>query len=166
MISRNIFPAVIATFLLVATSQSIADGLPTAGWIEKAVLLPQDIMLHAKLDTGAETSSMNAPNTDTFERDGRQWIRFRVTNRDIESVIIEAPIVRETNIKRHFGGKQTRPVIKLNICVGDVLKTVEVNLVDRTGLNYQLLVGRNFLKDTYLVDSGASYTLSPDCGED
>lgn len=162
-ISRNLFPAVITAFLLVACSQSSAAGLPTAGWIEKAVLLPQDIMIHAKLDTGAESSSMNAPNLEYFEVDGKQWIRFRVTNRDIESVIIEAPVIRETSIKRHFGGKQTRPVIKLHICVGDVLKTVEVNLVDRTGLNYQLLVGRNFLENTYLVNSGATYTLSPDC---
>jgi hypothetical protein len=163
MTSRKLFPAVITAFLLVAGSQSTAAGLPTAGWIEKAVLLPQDIMIHAKLDTGAETSSMNAPNPELFEVDGRQWIRFRVTNRDIESVIIEAPVIRETNIKRHFGGKQTRPVIKLHICIGDVSKTVEVNLVDRTGLEYQLLVGRNFLENSYLVDSGATYTLSPGC---
>jgi hypothetical protein len=145
--------------------QTYASGLATAGWIEKAVLLPQNISLHAKLDTGARTSSINAPDPDYFERNGKQWVRFRVTNKDIESVMIEAPVVRESNIKRHFGEKQTRPVIRLQICIGDVLKTVEVNLVDRSGLNYQLLVGRNFLKDSYLVHSGSTYTLSPDCDD-
>jgi hypothetical protein len=145
--------------------QTYASGLATAGWIEKAVLLPQNISLHAKLDTGAMTSSINAPDPDYFERNGKQWVRFRVTNKDIESVMIEAPVVRKSNIKRHFGEKQTRPVIRLQICIGDVLKTVEVNLVDRSGLNYQLLVGRNFLKDSYLVHSGSTYTLSPDCDD-
>ncbi len=143
--------------------QAFASGLATAGWIEKAALLPQNITLHAKLDTGAETSSINAPDPDYFERDGKRWVRFRVTNKDIESVIIEEPIVRQSNIKRHFGEKQTRPVIRLQICVGHILKKVEVNLVDRSGLNYQLLVGRNFLEDAYLVNSGSTYTLSPDC---
>jgi hypothetical protein len=54
-------------------------------------------------------------------------------------------------------------VILLDICVGNVRKTEEVNLIDRTGLNYQLLLGRNFLKDALLVDSGETYMLSPDC---
>jgi hypothetical protein len=165
-IATNIFHVAITALLLAATSQSLAAGQPTAGWIEKAVLLPQDIMLHAKLDTGAKTSSINAPDPYYFERDGRQWVRFRITNRDIESVMIEAPVIRESNIKRHFGEKQTRPVIKLHICIGDVAKTIEVNLVDRTGLNYQLLVGRNYLENTYLIDSGSTYSLSPACDED
>jgi hypothetical protein len=164
-LSGRLTISVVATFLLAANCQSIAAELATAGWVEKAVIIPQDIIIHAKLDTGAETSSINAPDPDYFERDGKQWVRFRVTNRDIESVMVEEPIVREARIKRHFGGKQTRPVIDLRICVGDVVKKVEVNLVDRTGLNYQLLIGRNYLKDTYLVNSSSTYTLSPDCGD-
>ena len=152
-----------AVFLSALACQAFASGLATAGWIEKAVLLPHNISLHAKLDTGARTSSINAPDPDYFERDGKKWVRFRVTNKDIESVMIEAPVVRDSNIKRHFGEKQTRPVISLQICIGHVLKNVEVNLVDRSGLNYQLLVGRNYLEDSYLVNSGSTYVLSPDC---
>jgi hypothetical protein len=161
--SRQLHGFAVVALLSFLSCQAFASEPATAGWIEKAVLLPQNIMIHAKLDTGARTSSINAPDPIYFEQDGKQWVRFRVTNRDIETVMIEAPVVREANIKRHYGEKQVRPVIRLQICVGEVLKPVEVNLVDRSGLNYQLLVGRNFLKDTYLVNSGSTYTLSPDC---
>jgi hypothetical protein len=142
---------------------TIASELVTAGWIEKAKLYPQDITLHAKLDTGAKTTSINTVDAEYFERDGKNRVRFSITNRDNESAVIEAPVVRQATIKRHFGKEQTRPVIELDLCIGKVRKKAEVNLVDRSGLNYQLLVGRNFLKGSFAIDSGSTYTLPLDC---
>ncbi len=141
----------------------VASELLRAGWIEKAVLYPKGIVLHAKLDTGAKTSSLHAPDPEFFTRDGKEWVRITVTNKDIETVMVEAPVERNAKIKRHFGESQTRPVILLDLCIGNVRKTEEVNLVDRAGMNYQLLVGRNFLKGALLIDSGETYLLSPDC---
>lgn len=141
----------------------LASELVRAGWIEKAVLYPQEIVLHAKLDTGAKTSSLHAPDPEYFTRDGKEWARISVTNKKIETVMIEVPVVRSAKIKRHFGESQTRQVVLLDMCIGKVRKTEEVNLVDRTGLNYQLLVGRNFLEGAFLIDSGATYMLPPDC---
>ena len=157
----------ISTFvlLLFIHMQSFASEKVSAGWIEKAMLYPDGIILHAKLDTGAETTSINAINPEFFERDKRRWARFSITNRDNESVTIEAKVIREANIKRHFGEKQVRPVIMLDICIGDVRKKEEVNLVDRSNLKYQLLIGRNFLKGDILVDSGSTYIVSPDCSD-
>lgn len=144
-------------------TQSIAAELATAGWIEEAVIFPQGIHFHAKLDTGAETSSINAINTEFFERDNRRWARFTLSNRDNKSVTIEAKVIREASIKRHYEKSQVRPVIMLDICIGDVRKTEEVNLVDRSKLQYQLLIGRNFLRGDLAIDSGSTYLLSPDC---
>jgi hypothetical protein len=156
---------VIVLFSLLAGYSQAAVAKTIVGWIEKAALYPHDILLHAKLDTGARTSSINAPDPDYFERGGEEWVRFRVSSRNLETVMIEAPVVRESRIKRHFGEKQVRPVILLDICIGQVHKKVEVNLVDRTGFNYQLLIGRNYLKDSFLIDSSSTYTVSPDCGD-
>jgi len=154
----------VAGLLLVFSGlQAMASELVRAGWIEKAVIYPQEIVMHAKLDTGAKTSSLHAPDPVFITHDGEEWVRITVTNRKIETVMIEAPVVRSSKIKRHFGEKQTRPVIRLDICIGNVRKTEEVNLVDRAGMNYQLLIGRNFLKDALLIDSGDTYRLSPDC---
>ncbi len=151
----------------VVTTQSFASqpvaATITAGWIEKAVIYPDSISFHAKLDTGAKTTSINAAKPEFFERDGKRWSKFSITNRDNESVTIEAPVVRDATIKRHFGEQQVRSVIMLDICIGNVRKKEEVNLVDRSNLNYQLLIGRNFLKGSFLIDSGSTYKLSPDC---
>lgn len=149
--------------LALSCLQVVASELLHAGWIEKAVLYPHRIVMQAKLDTGAKTSSLHAPDPEYFTRDGKEWARIGVTNKKIETVMLEAPVVRTVKIKRHFGERQTRQVVLLDLCIGNVRKTEEVNLVDRAGMNYQLLVGRNFLKDALLIDSGATYMLSPDC---
>ena len=51
----------------------------------------------------------------------------------------------------------------LGICLGNVYKEVEVNLEDRSKFNYQLLIGRSYLKNSFLVDASATFTLKPNC---
>lgn len=148
---------------LISTGILAQEGaLPVAGWIERA-LLPAGLKVHAKLDTGAETSSINAAGMEAFTRDHHEWIRFSLTDLKGRKATLERPVVRTVTIKRHFGEKQQRPVVELEICVGSAQRYVEVSLVDRSGLNYPLLVGRNFLGDTLLVDSGHTYLLPTDC---
>lgn len=160
---RTFIPTTLS--LLFILSNSNASNLPPAGWIEKATLYPDGITLHAKLDTGAKTTSINAPKPKFFDRNGNRWVRFTITSKDEESATIEAPIIREATIKRHYEEKQVRPVILLDICIGNVRKKEEVNLVDRSNLNYQLLIGRNFLKGAFIIDSSSTYILSPDCSD-
>jgi len=160
---KQLKSTVVSLMLALTCLQVVASEFHRAGWIEKAVLYPHRIVMQAKLDTGAKTSSLHAPDPEYFTRHGKEWARISVTNKNIETVMVEAPVVRTATIKRHFGHKQSRPVILLDLCIGNVRKTEEVNLVDRAGMNYQLLVGRNFLKDALLIDSGVTYMLSPDC---
>lgn len=155
--------ALLLANLLVMTAAAQESIPPVAGWIERAVLFPDRVILHAKLDTGAETTSINAAGHKSFKRDGKRWVRFSLTSRGEETVNLERPRVRTATIKRLFGIRQKRPVIELDLCIGSVRKTVEVTLVDRTGLDYQLLIGRNFLEDDLLVSSGSTYSLPPDC---
>ena len=165
MYSKNNFHIILLLTLLFSFSQTSMSHPIAAGWVEKAMLFPEAFTLHAKLDTGAKTTSINAINPEFFERNGEQWSRFTITNKYNKSATIEAPIVRDSIIKRHYGEKQARPVIVLDICIGNVRKKEEVNLVDRSNLNYQLLIGRNFLTGSFLIDSGSTYTLSPDCSD-
>ena len=104
---KQLMFTLVGLMLALSCLQVVASELLRAGWIEKAVLYPQGIVVHAKLDTGAKTSSLHAPDLEFITRDGKEWVRFGVTNRDIETVIIEAPVVRSATIKRHFGESQT-----------------------------------------------------------
>ena len=50
------------------------------GWIENAVIYPGGLELKAKIDTGAQTSSMHSEDYKIYDKHGKQWIRFSVTN--------------------------------------------------------------------------------------
>lgn len=133
------------------------------GWVERVRLEPEGLELHAKIDTGADTSSLHARRIREFEKKGKLWVRFQLRNEDDEEITVERRVLRTANIKRHFGDTQERPVIKVGLCLGAHYKSVEVTLVDRTGFDYQLLVGRNFLEGDFLVDTSLRYAAKPEC---
>jgi hypothetical protein len=138
---------------------------PVVGWIENALIDPGGLLIRAKLDTGARTSSLNAPDYKIFDRDGQPWVRFTVTNREGESVSFERRIARSARIKRIMGPPQSRPVVVLTVCVGTVRGETEVNLVNREGFNYQMLIGRRFLARRLAVDPSVTLTSHPMCGK-
>lgn len=64
-----------------------------------------------------------------------------------------APLARISKIKRRAGDFDpeeektytARPVIELDLCMGKVKRTIEVNLTDRTAFQYPLLIGSDAL---------------------
>jgi hypothetical protein len=48
------------------------------GWLEEVKIYPGNLILKAKLDTGAKNCSLNAQNIVEFERDGEKWVRFEI----------------------------------------------------------------------------------------
>ena len=140
-----------------------AEAKQIVGWIEKAKIFPGGLALTAKLDTGADNSSLDASQVTEFERDGETWVRFQVINDDGRTATLERKLVRTAAIKRHRGARQQRPVVRLGICVGNFYRETEVNLVDRTRFKYQLLVGRSFMQGQLVVDPAAAFTVAPRC---
>jgi hypothetical protein len=51
----------------------------------------------------------------------------------------------------------------MGICIGDQYGETDVSLVDRSGFNYSLLIGRKYLKDKFIVDPGETFMSSPQC---
>lgn len=142
----------------------LASAKEVVGFVEKVTLYPGGLQVKAKVDTGAFSTSLHCTTCDkTFKRDGQDWVRFTVTNWRGESVEIERPVVGRTTITRHFGTSQERLVITLPVCLDGVIKQKKVNVVDRTGFNYQMLIGRNFLRGDFLVDPGEKYLASKSC---
>jgi hypothetical protein len=158
-----------ALFLLGAPSV-LADDKPDKrvkeifGWIEWVAVGDNGTRLKAKLDTGATTSSITAEDIEHFKRDGDKWVRFTIRDEHLEGVeVIEAPLARHVRIRRHGGQTQRRPVVKLGLCVGDIYRERQFSLIDRSGFNYPVLIGRNYMRDYVLVDSDVIYTQEPSC---
>lgn len=148
---------------LAGAGGAVEDAGPIAGYVESVRVYPGGLELAGKLDTGAEHSSLDAEKLHRFERDGVQWVRFSVVSGKGRTIDFERKLLRVARIRRHDGGVQVRDVVRLGLCIGSVYKEVEVNLVDRSGFSYQLLVGRSFLGGNLLVDAGRTYLLSPRC---
>lgn len=137
--------------------------LQSFGWMEEAILVPGEMKVLAKLDTGADTSSIHAEDIKFFERDEKPWVRFEVSNNRGDSMTFEREVRRQAQIKRKRGSPQERPVVRLGVCVGNLHEVVEFSLVDRSNFSSGALIGRNFLSGKIQVDSARSHTVEPEC---
>lgn len=141
----------------------LSSAKEVIGWVEKVTIHPGALELKAKIDSGAKTSSIHCICQDFIEKNGEKYVSFVVTNYADKQVRLERKIERFATIKRHYGEAQERAVIKLGICVAGVYKEAEVNVINRSGLNYQLLIGRNFLAGDFLIDTEKMYISEPRC---
>jgi hypothetical protein len=138
-------------------------GKIVAGIVEPVAIGASGIVVDAKLDTGADSCSLDARNIQPFEKDGGKWVRFEVTGRDGRSETLEASLVRTVRIRGDDRSAPRRPVVRLLLCLGSVRRTVDVNLANRHGYSTPALVGRNFLAGNVVVDSGLERLTHPDC---
>ncbi|MEH6576734.1 MAG: RimK/LysX family protein [Amphritea sp.] len=109
----------------------------------------------ARMDTGASTSSINARNITEFERNGKRWVRFTLADDQEVSLLLE----RYADIRQASAEKDKRWVVKLGIKLGTISQVAEFTLKDRSHLNYNILVGRNLLRDLMVVDVARRYVL-------
>jgi len=155
--------AIAGVISLALTQLVTAQNKQVVGWLEKARIYPGNLVIIAKLDTGARNSSLHASHITEVERGGERWVRFKVTNRYGEIAAIERKVHRIVKIKEADGTPQSRLAILLGICLGNFYKEVEVNLADRSHFNYQMLIGRSFLHGNLIVDPSIKYTIEPKC---
>jgi hypothetical protein len=124
------------------------------GQLEQVWLQNLQLALPARIDTGAETASLDARNIELFERDGRRWVRFEILHPDSgEPLLMERKLKRMVAIiQSNTAEAERRPVIKLGVTIGSISQTAEFTLSNRSHLDYQLLIGRNILQDVMVVD--------------
>ncbi|CAN0531559.1 unnamed protein product, partial [Laminaria digitata] len=134
-----------------------AELLPTFGYLENVRVGPTDLLMRAKLDTGADTSSLGYQKIDFFSRNGRHWVRINVQNIEGKSIEIERRIVRTSRVKRHNADSIERPVIRVSVCLGGIHRLTEVSLANRSDFSVPVLIGRSFLSGTALADSAREY---------
>lgn len=161
---------------------SLFSGLSSAAekttyGLNEYVSIPElKLDLAAKLDTGAMTASLSARNIERFKRDGETWVRFQLAIDNTHEHVIERPLARISKIKRRAADVDpdesknytARPVIELQVCMGQSLHTIEVNLTDRSAFQYPLLIGSTALKRLgAVVDPSLKYAAGkPACGSD
>lgn len=154
---------ILVFWVLMLPVTSVVWAKQVVGWVETVKVYPGGITVKAKVDSGAKTSSLDCECITPFKRGGKDWLSFSVKNHKGDIVRLEKPVARVARIKRHFGKAQVRYVVKLGICLGSIYREADVTLVDRSGFNYALLIGRNFLGDDFLIDPSATFVNKPGC---
>lgn len=126
--------------------------------------------LKAKMDTGAMTASLSARDIEQFERDGEQWVRFRLAVDGADDTLYEQRLLGISRIKtRAEEGarinpdseppRAERPLVGMQLCIGNQLREAEVNLTDRTHFSYPLLIGAQTIRDlNAAIDPADRYT--------
>ena len=162
-LKMKIIPALIVTILIGSPFSAIAREKQVVGLLEKVKICPENLIITAKLDTGAEHSSLSAINIKEFVRDGKRWIRFDVHTPKGFWRTREKRLLRVAKIKKHPDDLQERPVIRLGVCLGKYYREVDFNLTDRRKFEHQMLIGRSFMNGLLIVDPAVEFTTTPDC---
>ncbi|MEZ5896491.1 MAG: RimK/LysX family protein [Parvularculaceae bacterium] len=137
------------------------------GYVEDAAVGTKKLAMKAKLDTGADTSSIHAYDVRLYTRGEKDnWVAFRLIGKDGRTIRYDQNVIRFVHIKAKRGGTIRRPVIHLPLCVGGVSGLAEINLADRGDFEYDILIGREFLAHRIAVDSGRTFAAEQSCESD
>lgn len=118
------------------------------------------VEVKAKVDTGADNSSLHAFDIERFSRNGVEMVRFEVHPRQRKrKPIIDcvAEVAGERKVKNPGGRSEVRPIIRTKLIVaGEELEAL-VNLTTRDEMTFRMLLGRRTVRNHFLVDPGRSY---------
>ncbi len=145
--------------LLLVPGKGEAEDKITIGEVEEVILIPWGVRLPARIDTGAATSSLDARELKVKDN----MAEFKLPKR-YGALELHLPVKQWQSI-RSADFKERRPVVEITFCMGPKIVCVEVNLNDRSTVKYPLILGRNALKDHFIVDCERSHCLPPSCPE-
>ena len=144
---------------LLPIGEASAGEKMTIGEVEEVVLMPWGVRLPARIDTGAATSSLDARELIVKNN----MAEFRLPKK-YGSLRLRLPVIEWQKI-RSADFRERRPVVEMTFCVGPKLIRCQVTLNDRSTVSYPLIIGRNVLKNMFVVDCMHSNCLPPTCPE-
>ncbi|MEL6114998.1 RimK/LysX family protein [Photobacterium sp. SP02] len=159
---KALIPLMLVVFALNSPS-SLADSRPLekksiVGQVETINVQDLELEYKARIDTGANTSSINAydirilgDKSEDMRENLGNMVEFKTKNEKGETTTHKAKIVKVSKI-RNAQGVERRYAVKMDLSWNGEHKQVTVNLRNRSKLEYKLLLGRNWLMGDYLVD--------------
>ncbi|MBD2015595.1 ATP-dependent zinc protease [Microcoleus sp. FACHB-53] len=140
------------------------EPLPVIGWREQLALPELGIPeVKAKIDTGARSSALHVFDLEAFQQDGRMRVRFKVHpyQRDTHrTVLAQAELIDQREVRNSGGYTQLRPVIQTLVELGEFAFPIELTLTNRDKMSFRMLLGRQAVRQRFLVDAGQSFLQS------
>ncbi|WP_299403199.1 ATP-dependent zinc protease [Acaryochloris sp. IP29b_bin.148] len=139
---------------------------PCIGWREWVVLPELGIStIKAKIDTGARSSALHAFDIERFQQAGKTMLRFKVhpLQKDERTCITaEAELLEERQVRDSGGHTELRPVIQTEVCLAQYQWPLELTLTNRSSMGFRMLLGRQAVRQRFVINPGQSYLLSAD----
>lgn len=131
-------------------------SLDVIGRLERVDLPELDLFgLHAKIDTGAYTSSLHCHRIESFESGDSEMVRFNLLDPSHDAYnekLFQLPVFKSKKVKSSNGQSEERIIIKTKIILSGKKISAQLSLTDRSEMRYPLLIGRKLLKGRFLVD--------------
>ena len=160
---KKAFPVILICLLFwIGGSDPMAaeDEKIHIGLVEDVILLPWKVRLPARIDTGAALSSLDVRDMKIENN----TVSFRLPPK-YKSLQLILPIV-DQKIIRSAESREKRPVVEIDLCIGPKVFHARVTLNDRSMVKYPLLIGRNILKEGFVIDCMKSHCAPPSCPEE
>ncbi len=133
----------------------------TVGWREWARLPGSGVpWIKAKLDTGARTSALHAFAPEVYRKGRREWVRFSIhpwQGSDADAVEVTRPVLDRRRVRSSTGHVEERLVVPMRIRLAGTTIRAEVTLSRRDEMGFRMLIGREALRQGFLVDPSRSY---------
>jgi hypothetical protein len=147
--------------ILRAKRQPPVTEMTEIGWCELVDIPSLGLnKIHAKMDSGAATSSIHATRVKPFEKDDRQWVEFSFHPSAKDHIRrLQAPVVEMRNVRSSNGKQQLRYVIEAQFSLGNISWKGQLTLANRGSMAFPVLIGRRGLRRGFVVNSKKKWIL-------
>jgi len=150
-----------------SNAQTVSEAKTVFGISEYVYIEELGVRYKAKIDTGAESASVNAinPKVKKGRGDEPDMVHFDLVLPSGELKSVSQPLEKHIRIIRRAGDMDEddkyyhrRPVLALTLCIGGISRKVEVNLADRRQFSKAMLVGSDpLIAFNAIVDPSEKY---------
>ncbi|NJM67691.1 MAG: ATP-dependent zinc protease [Acaryochloris sp. RU_4_1] len=141
-----------------------SSPLPLIGWREWVSLPALGIPhIKVKVDTGARSSALHAFEIERFQKNGKSMLRFQVhplQKDEVTTLTTEAELLEERQVRDSGGRTEVRPVIQTAIALYNYHWQIELTLTNRNTMGFRMLLGRQAVRQRFVIDAGHSYIQS------
>jgi len=131
------------------------------GWRERVSFPEFEVVgVKAKIDSGAQTSSIHAFRPRFSQRDDGEWVSFEIHPRRRsrkDAVRVSAKVLTHRWIRSSNGKRELRPVIVTKMNLGGEEFDAELTLANRHLMAYRMILGRSAMRGRFTIDPGKSY---------
>ena len=116
--------------------------------------------IKAKVDTGARSSAIHVFDLEEFEKEGSLWVRFKLHPRQRKALPVrecETKLLEYRKIRSSSGFMAKRPVIETSVTLLGLNWRIELSLANRDQMGFRMLLGRQAIRQKFLVDASRSY---------